>query len=154
MIDPRALSKKQIIAHLCALAGAGYFLYAALGKIGYGDTRTFAYQIIKYEILPPAYAHLPAIFMPWWEVAAAIALIIPATRRGGAIMIGAMLLMFIAAVSYSALYKGLLIGCGCTGDGSSQAGWLTIGRNVLLLAGAVASVYLYPGPAKRQAAVE
>ncbi len=152
MIDQRASSKKQIVAHLCALAVAGYFLYAAVGKIGYGDTRQFAIEIGNYKILPSAYVNLPAVFMPWWELAAAIALIIPATRRGGAIIIGAMLLTFIAAVAYSAFYLGLKISCGCTGEGSSQAGWLTIGRNTLLLAGAIASVYLYTWPAKRQVA--
>jgi len=151
VIDPPTVSKKQIVAHLCALAVAGYFLYAAVGKIGHDHTRQFAIEIGNYKILPQAYVNLPAVFMPWWEVAAALALIIPATRRSGAIVIGAMLLMFIAAVSYSAFYLGLKISCGCTGDGSSEAGWLTIGRNVLLLAGTFASVYLCTWPAKRQA---
>jgi uncharacterized membrane protein YphA (DoxX/SURF4 family) len=151
VIDQPTLSKKQIVAHLCALAVAGYFLYAAAGKIGHDDTRQFAIEIGNYKILPQAYVNLPAVFMPWWEVAAAISLIIPATRRAGAIVIGAMLLLFIAAVSYSAFYLGLKISCGCTGDGSSQAGWLTIGRNVVLLVGTFSSVYLCAWPAKRQA---
>lgn len=151
MIGRQPPSKRQIVAHLCALVVAAYFLYAAVGKIGHGDARQFAIEISNYKILSPAYVNLPAVFMPWWEVAAAIALIVPATRRAGAVIIGGMLLMFIAAVAYSALYLGLKISCGCTGDGSSQAGWFTIGRNVLLLAGVVASVYLYTWPAKRQA---
>lgn len=151
MIDASALSKKQIFAHLCALAVAAYFLYAAYGKVGYAGTRQFAIEIGNYKILPPAYVNLPAVFMPWWEVAAAIALIVPATRRAGAIIIGGMLLMFIAAVSYSALHLGLKISCGCTGAGSGPAGWLTIGRNALLLAGTIAAVCFYPWPAKRQA---
>ncbi len=151
MIEQRASSKKQILAHLCALAVAGYFLFAAYGKIGHGDARQFAIEISNYRILPSAYVNLPAVFMPWWEVAAAIALIVPATRRAGAIIIGAMLVAFIAAVAYSAFWLELKISCGCTGAGSSEAGWLTIGRNVLLLVGAIASVYLYAWPAKRQA---
>ena len=55
-----------------------------------------------------------------------------------------MLLLFIAAISYSALYLGLTIECGCTGKGGGKAGWLTIGRNTLLIAGTLLSVYLQP----------
>lgn len=142
MNGPNRFSAKHIVAHLCALIVAGYFLYAAVGKIGYNDTRQFAVEIKNYKILSPEYVNIPAIFMPWLEVAAAIALILPRTRRAGAILIGAMLLFFIAAVGYSALYLGLDISCGCTGKDSGPAGWSTIGRNVLLLLGVLAAVYL------------
>ncbi|MFQ5430532.1 MAG: MauE/DoxX family redox-associated membrane protein [Phycisphaerae bacterium] len=137
---------KRWLAHLCALCVAGFFLYAAFNKIGYGNTRQFAVEINNYRILPERYLHIPAIILPWWETVAALALILPATRKAGAILIGAMLLFFIGAVSYSALYLGLKISCGCTGAGSSQAGWTTIGRNTLLLVATLASVYL---PRKR-----
>jgi hypothetical protein len=48
------------------------------------------------------------------------------------------------------LYKGLDVECGCTGKNSSKAGWLTIGRNVLLLAMTAAAVYL---PAWKRGAI-
>lgn len=129
-----------VIAHLCAIIVAAYFIYAAHGKIK--DPRQFAIQINNYRILPSLYVHLPAIFLPWWELGAAVALIVPRTRRAGAVLIGGLLLFFIVAVGYSALYKGLDISCGCTGQGSAKAGWWTILRNLAFLACTLASVYL------------
>ena len=133
---------KRIVGHLCALAVGGFFLYAAAGKLV--DARQFAIEIKNYKILPELYVNIPAILMPWWEVGAAIALLIPATRKAGAILIAAMLLFFIGAVGYSALYLGLKISCGCTGAGSELAGWTTIGRNALLLIGTFLSVFFCP----------
>jgi len=135
---------KSILAHLCALTVAGFFLYAAYGKIGPKNTRQFAVEIKNYKILDASFVNIPAIFLPWCEAGAALALLFPITRRAGAILIAAFLIVFIAAVSYSALHLGLKISCGCTGEGSSQAGWTTIGRNAALLAATFASVYWLP----------
>lgn len=134
---------KRWIAHLCALGVAGFFLFAAITKIT-ADQRQFAIEISNYRILPTRYVNFPAIILPWVEIGAALALILPMTRRSGAILIVGMLLVFIAAVSYSALYLGLTIECGCTGKGGGKAGWLTIGRNLLLITGALLSVFLLP----------
>jgi uncharacterized membrane protein YphA (DoxX/SURF4 family) len=131
---------KTIVAHLCAVGVAGYFIYAAYEKIV--DPRQFAVDIGNYKMAPERYWNLMALFMPWWEVGGAVALIIPKTRRAGAIMVAGLLVVFIIAVAYAGLYLGLNIKCGCTGGDSSQAGWLTIGRNVLLLAMTAAAVYL------------
>lgn len=135
-------SLMRIISHICALGVAGFFLYAAVTKV-YFDQRQFAIEISNYRILPKEFVNVPAILMPWLEIGAALALLAPFSRRAGAILIGGMLLAFIAAISYSALYLGLKIECGCTGKGGGQAGWLTIGRNVLLLTGTFLSLYLY-----------
>ncbi len=132
---------RNFVAHACAVIVGGYFLYAAFGKIL--DPRQFVIDIKNYRIMPEPWLNLPALFMPWWEVAAAIALIIPRTRRAGAIIISGLLVLFIGMIGYSAIYKGLDISCGCTGKHSSKAGWLSIFRNLLLLAATVASVYLY-----------
>jgi uncharacterized membrane protein YphA (DoxX/SURF4 family) len=130
----------RVISHLCALAVAGFFLYFASSKIlGLGPLQ-FTVDINNFKILPREAVNLAAILMPWWEVAAALALIIPRTRRSGAILIAGMLVMFIVAVAI-AMAKGLDISCGCAGKGSGKAGWTTIGRNVLLLAGTGLSVW-------------
>jgi uncharacterized membrane protein YphA (DoxX/SURF4 family) len=146
-IDQRQ-SLRRIISHLCALGVAGFFLYAAITKV-YFDQRQFAIEISNYRILPKEFVNLPAILMPWLEIGAALALLAPYSRRAGAILIGGMLVAFIAAISYSALYLGLKIECGCTGKGGGEAGWLTIGRNTLLLAGTLLSVVLYARGARR-----
>ena len=121
----------RIIAHFCAVAVAGVFLYAAQSKII--EPRQFIIDIKNYRMVPEAYLHIMAIVLPWWEVGAALALAVPRTRRAGAILITGMLLMFITAVSYAALYKGYNISCGCFGKGSAAAGWKTIALDAALL---------------------
>jgi putative oxidoreductase len=131
---------KTILAHLCALGVAGYFLYAAYGKIV--NPRQFAIDIGNYRIVPETYRNLMALFMPWWEVGGALALIIPRTRRSGAIIVGGLLMVFIIAISYAAFYLGLNIDCGCTGKGGSKVGGLKILENTCMLIGIAAAVYL------------
>lgn len=142
----------QIVSHLCALVVAVYFLYAAWGKLGPAEVRQFSVEISNYKILPAAYTNIPAVILPFVEIFGALALIHPATRKAGSILIGGMLLFFIGAVFYAAIIKGLKISCGCTGAGSGTAGWLTIGRNLLLVAGVVLSNKLYRPADNRNAA--
>jgi uncharacterized membrane protein YphA (DoxX/SURF4 family) len=123
----------RIARPLCLLAVAGAFLYAAQSKIL--EPRQFVVAIKNYRMVPEAGLHAMALLLPWWEVGAAIALLIPKTRRAGAMLITGMLLMFIAAVSYAALYKGYNIDCGCFGKSSAAAGWKTIGLDIALLIG-------------------
>jgi len=137
--ESRSLSPKRVVGHVLAAGVAIYFLIAAVGKIW--EPRQFAMDITNYQMVPERYANLIAIFLPWWEVAGAIALVWPRARSAGFILIAGMLIMFITAVSYAALYKGLHINCGCLGKvGASSAGWKTIGIDSALLAGAVLSL--------------
>ena len=62
-----------------------------------------------------------------------------------------MLVMFITAVSYSALYKGLNIDCGCFGKGNpSAAGVRTIVLDSVLLLATIASVMLSQPPRRAE----
>ncbi|MBX3394748.1 MAG: hypothetical protein KF841_05230 [Phycisphaerae bacterium] len=144
----------MLLGLACALIVGGYFLYAAYFKIT--DVRQFAVEIKNYKLawLEERFIHIPAILIPWIEAAAAIALIVPLTRRGGAIVIGGLLIFFVYAVYDAAIVRNLKISCGCTGKDSGQAGWLTIGRNFLLLAATLASVYLPTWRSKSVASVE
>ena len=141
MSSKNAHALRQLVAHLCALAVAGVFFYAAYGKIKVPGQ--FVVAIKNYRMVPELYLNLMALLLPWWEVAAAVALIFPRTRRAGAILILGMLMMFMVAVSYAAFYKGYNIDCGCFGKDSAAAGWRTIGLDVLLSLCTLASVYLY-----------
>lgn len=143
VIVARSRSVANMVGDLLAWTVACVFLSAAWGKIW--EPRQFAMDITNYKILPERLANLPAIFLPWWEVGAAIALVWPRTRLAGAILIGGMLLMFISAVSYAALYKGLHIDCGCWGKaGATTAGWKTIGLDVSLLIATILSLIFAP----------
>ncbi len=66
----------------------------------------------------------------------------PRTRRGGAVLITAMCLMFIASVSYASLYRGLNIDCGCFGKNSTKAGLMTIALDVALIIATAVAVFL------------
>jgi putative oxidoreductase len=143
MSNSGGTSARRITGHLLALAVAGTFVVAAWGKIR--EPRQFAMDITNYKIGPERYANLMAIFLPWWEVGAAIALARPRSRPAGAILISGMLVMFISAVSYAALYKGLHISCGCWGKaGAASAGWKTIGLDAALLIATILSLTLAP----------
>ena len=83
---------RVIVAYSCALAVAAVFLYAAQSKII--EPRQFAIDVGNYRIVPEPALNLVALFLPWWEAGAALALIFPRTRRAGAIFIAAMCLMF------------------------------------------------------------
>ena len=140
-VPPSAPAWKPWVSHACALGVAGFFLYFALGKIK--DPRQFAIDIGNYQLLSKYASACFAIVLPYWEIGGALALLWPRTRVAGAILIGGMLVMFIVAVAL-AMSKGLDISCGCGGHGSGKAGWQTIGRNALLLAGTFLSVYFMP----------
>lgn len=134
---------RTMTAWVCALGVAGVFLYAGFEKIV--EPRQFVIAISNYRIVPERGLNALALILPWLECLAAIALILPTTRRAGAILICGMLVMFITAVSYSALYKGLNIDCGCFGKGNpSAAGVKTIVFDSVLLLATIASVLLSP----------
>ena len=129
------------LSHLAALVVAGVFLWFALPKIT--DARQFAVDIGNYRLLSRYASAWFAIVLPWWEIGASLALLWPGTRKAGAILIAGLLVMFIGAVGL-AMSQGLDITCGCGGHGSGKAGWLTILRNVGLLAGTAIAVYFAP----------
>ncbi|GJQ25434.1 MAG: hypothetical protein HBSAPP02_04660 [Phycisphaerae bacterium] len=134
---------RTMTAWVCALGVAGVFLYAGFEKIV--EPRQFVIAISNYRIVPERGLNALALILPWLECLAAIALILPTTRRAGAILICGMLVMFITAVSYSALYRGLNIDCGCFGKGNpSAAGVKTIVFDSVLLLATIASVLLSP----------
>lgn len=137
---------RNVVCDLCILAVAAVFLYAAQSKII--EPRQFVFDVKNYRMVPEELLHLVALFLPWVEVGAAIALIIPATRRAGAILIIGMLLMFIVAVSYAALYKGYNISCGCFGKGSASAGIKTIAMDTGLILATIIGLLPRKGVAK------
>lgn len=151
--SPSPLSPKaraaEIAGHLCALTVAAVFVAAAFGKIR--EPRQFVFDIKNYQIAPASLLNIMAIILPWWEVGGAVALMIPRTRRAGAMVISGLLLMFIVAVSYAAFYKGLNIHCGCFGkDNPAQAGWRTIGLDSALLLATFLAVRLSPWQPKHE----
>lgn len=122
---------RNLVSNLCLVAVAGVFIYAAQSKII--EPRQFVVAIKNYRMLPEEFLNLMAMFLPWLELVAAVALLVPRTRRAGGVLIIGMLCMFIVAVSYAALYKGYNISCGCFGKGSAGAGIKTIALDTGLI---------------------
>ena len=98
-----------------------FFVVAALPKVV--DPPSFAHMIYNYRIVPGALVNLMALVMPWFELLTGIALILGIWTRTSAALIGVLLLVFIAAISFN-LARGNAIDCGCfdvTAAGKSVA---------------------------------
>jgi len=125
---------------------AGVFLAAAAPKLA--DPAGFAAAIANYRAFPEALVNLVATVVPALELVAALALLSP-WRRGGALLLGALLLGFTALLALS-LARGLDVACGCFGGAADPTQTdpvrpLHLLRNLGLL-GLVALVLAEPRP--------
>ena len=87
-----------------------FFVAAALPKIV--DPPGFAHKIYNYRLVPGGLVNLMGLVMPWLELLAGLALILGIWTRTSAALIGALLLVFVAAISIN-LARGNAIDCGC-----------------------------------------
>lgn len=126
---------RRILALLATLLLAAVFLAACVPKILH--PHDFALAIYRYQLAPSSVINLAAIYLPWLELTAALALLFPRWRIAAAWLVVAMLLLFIVAVSIN-LYRGLDIACGCftLQADAHKMGWWNVARNVGLLAAA------------------
>lgn len=124
----------------CRLFVAGVFLVAAWPKLL--NPAGFAKNIHAYNLLPDAWVNALAIFLPWLELMAALALLLlPMLRRGALVALAGMTAVFIGAIA-SAMARGINIDCGCfstTGQGM-RTGWLHLLLDAALL---VACIVVY-----------
>ncbi len=122
-----------------------YFIYAAWGKIE--DPAKFAANIKLYKMSPLWVVHAQALLMPWWELAGGLALLVQPWRRAGAVIVGLLLVIFIAAISW-ALAHGLNIECGCTKD-ASKVGTPLLIKDIAMLVGMYAILFYRPQESNR-----
>jgi uncharacterized membrane protein YphA (DoxX/SURF4 family) len=73
-----------------------------------------------YEVLPISVANFFGIALPWFEVGLGVILILGIAVRLSAALGGALMVLFIAAIS-QAWARGLSIDCGCFGGGGTVA---------------------------------
>ena len=115
-----------------------FFVVAALPKVA--DPPSFAHMVYNYRILPGPLVNAAALVMPWAELLMGLALICGIWRRTAALLVGALLLVFIVAISVN-LLRGNAIDCGCfdvADAGKSVAErihdmWMVIVRDVGML---------------------
>ena len=127
---------------LLRLVVGAVFVYASADKIRHPEL--FARSVLDYHFLPASLVVPFAILVPWVEAVSGILLLLGWLRRGSSAVILALLAAFMVAISV-ALARGIDIACGCfqaTGEGERLA-WVTLGRDLLLLAASLA-VFLAP----------
>lgn len=102
--------KNRWITLGASLLLGGSFLWSSYHKIA--DPPDFAKVVFNYKLLPAEYINLLAIYMPWLELFAGLAVFTGLGRRGGALSLGLLSLLFIGALSFN-LYRGHPTICGC-----------------------------------------
>jgi putative oxidoreductase len=141
MIPPAV---RRVLLLAARLLLGGIFLVAGILKLR--DPVTFTTDIANYQLWP-ALAPVLAAALPTLEVVVGVALLALGApwRRAAALCAAGLMVVFTAAAS-SALARGLDVACGCFGGASAAGtiGWLTIGRDLGLVAAAVIVVALEP----------
>lgn len=97
-----------------------FFVVAALPKIA--DPPSFAHMIYNYRILPGPLVNLSALVLPWAELLMGLALVCGIWRRSVALLVGALLVVFIVAISVN-LLRGNAIDCGCFDVADAGKSW-------------------------------
>lgn len=87
-----------------------FFIVAALPKIA--DPPSFAQMVYNYRLLPGPLVNVASLTMPWAELLMGVALVCGLWRRTAASLVGALLVVFIVAISVN-LLRGNAIDCGC-----------------------------------------
>ena len=125
------------LAWVLRVAVAAVFIAAASTKIA--DPAAFVASIQTYRLIPDGAAAILAVWLPWLELCAALA-IFPRRHRSGASWLLLALTFVFLAVLGQAWLRGLDINCGCFGSaatvsGSAYSGYLL--RDGLLIAAIV-----------------
>jgi len=110
----------------------GLFFYAAFEKVLH--PAAFAMAVRGYKLIPFSLSNLFAIAVSWSELVAATFLILGILTRQAAGAIFILLIVFIAAIT-TVMVRGMVIDCGCFGEGGAHTSWLLLVRNAALLFG-------------------
>lgn len=106
------MAPAKIIVALLRLGLGGVFVYAGALKIW--NVQQFALDVHHFELTPWTVSLLVAVYLPWLEMLAGLALIVRRLPLGASLAIAGMTLVFLVALG-SAWARGLDISCGCFG---------------------------------------
>lgn len=110
MTDLRKFLTSDWLTVRVQIALGALFVAASLPKLL--DPPSFAHMIYNYRLVPGFAVNALALVMPWLEILCGIALILGIWRRPAAAIIGAMLVVFIIAISIN-LGRDNAVNCGC-----------------------------------------
>jgi len=109
------MAPAKIISALPRFAIAAVFIYAGILTIF--DAQDFALAVQHYELTSRTISVLIAVYLPWLELMAGMALMIRRAQFGALLALGGMTTIFLGAL-LSAWARGLDISCGCFGKES------------------------------------
>ena len=137
-----ATSKPAVVLWALRLALGALFVFTGAVKVA--DPSAFAIEIHNYQLFP-VLAPMLAATLPAVELAIGAALLAGPRPwvRAGALASAALLAVFTVAVG-SAVVRGINITCGCFGAGSGPVTWMTVIRDVALLAASAAILVMMP----------
>ena len=128
----------KIVLGILRLLVGGVFIYA--GAVKAWETQNFASDLRHYAIIPWSdLVLLLAVYVPWVEVCAGLAVVSRRLYLGGLIAILGMMLIFTGALT-SAWARGLDISCGCFGKDKESIRTnfpALLGRDLGILIGAL-----------------
>ncbi len=129
----RILDNRTVLTVL-RVALAGIFIYASWEKILKPDD--FASIINGYRILPQPVILLVAIWLPWTELLAGLALLVGIWSRAVGLLLSFLTFIFIVSL-VQAMARGIDIQCGCFSLDPEAAArnWVSLWQEFLLLAG-------------------
>ena len=136
--------RKEVIVWSLRFLMAGLFIYA--GVIKSIQPELFVDEIEAYRLLPYKLSLLLSLYLPFLEIVAGIALLLPRWSRISSALLIALMGIFLVAL-LSAWVRGLDIACGCFGVSEMTANypWLLV-RDVMLI-GALSFIWkLSPKP--------
>jgi uncharacterized membrane protein YphA (DoxX/SURF4 family) len=114
---------------------AGIFIYAGVTKVL--DPVGFAHDIDNYHLLPWPVAVRLAFYLPWLEIACGLAVLFGFLYRGGLVILGPLITVFIFA-SIIAKARGLDVTCGCFGHAGKNLSFVShLAIDLALLVGVV-----------------
>lgn len=146
------MSLDPALALTAALVLAAVFGPAAVAKLRAPEA--FAGVVENYRLLPPALVRPAALALPPVELAAALGLLLPATRPYAAAAAVALLLVFAAAMGVNLARGRRDIDCGCFVSPLRQkVSWALVARNLALAALCGLPLVLADGAAARDLTV-
>ena len=125
----------RVSYHLCRLLLGGVFVWA--GAVKALDVPAFAGQVAAYQLLPYAWNYVVAATLPYVELLAGVLLLVNRRVKPAALLLLLLNALFIG-VLVSVVARGLDIDCGCFGPDAGTTPLQALGRDIVLLALAVA----------------
>ncbi|MGV0033817.1 MAG: MauE/DoxX family redox-associated membrane protein [Candidatus Azotimanducaceae bacterium WSBS_2022_MAG_OTU7] len=114
------------------------FVFGGCQKLS--DLHSFQHALEEYKVLPASWSVLASLLIPFTEVLAGLAVLIPSVRSPALMVLAVLLAAYTAAIAINILRGRADLDCGCAGPGQKQTinAWL-LGRNIVLLSMALLS---------------